>query len=58
MKEFRVLRHTSLIEECYVMAETAYDAEDIANLYSEEQEWEHLTDWADVEAEEVIVCMS
>ncbi len=55
MKEFRVLRHTSLIEECYVMAETAYDAEDIANLYSEEQEWEHLTDWADVEAEEVIV---
>ena len=55
IKEFRVVRTTSLSEECYVMAETAEEAEDIANLFSDEQEWEHLYDRGDVEAEEVIV---
>ncbi len=50
MKEFRVVRSTNLSEECYVMAETADEAEELA--IEVEQDWEHLWDRGDIVAEE------
>ena len=51
LKEHRVIRTTYIVEECFVMAKNWEEAE--AKGYLEAQEWEFLTDHADLEAEEI-----
>jgi len=51
LKEHRVIRTTYIVEECFVMAKNWEEAE--AKGYLEAQEWEFLTDQAEIEVEEI-----
>ena len=51
LKEHRLIRTTYIVEECYVMAKDWEDAEEKG--FDEEQDWEFLTDQAEIEAEEI-----
>jgi|TARA_R100000084_G_scaffold92080_1_gene45943 hypothetical protein len=51
LKEFRLTRHTTIEEECFVEAENWEDAEQMG--YLEEQDWEFVYDHGEIEAEEI-----
>ena len=51
LKEYRVTRTTYIVEECFIMAKDWEEAEEKG--YLEEQDWEFLTDQAEIEAEEI-----
>jgi len=51
LKEHRLIRTTYIVEECFVMAKNWEEAEEKG--YLEAQEWEFLTDQAEIEVEEI-----
>tara|TARA_R110002074_G_scaffold32315_2_gene90412 strand:+ start:1393 stop:1572 length:180 start_codon:yes stop_codon:yes gene_type:complete len=51
LKEYRLIRTTYIVEECFVMAEDSEEAEEKG--YLEAEDWEFLSDQREIEVEKI-----